>query len=103
MRQATVILIVLVTCGWTASRARGQQPAAQNAPSPRECVAVIGAVNMPGRFELKRQIKLFEALSFAGGFKKNAGATVQVISTGSKCVKETPDVKLPASTSKIQT
>ncbi|HBB95641.1 MAG TPA: hypothetical protein DC054_09640 [Blastocatellia bacterium] len=102
MRQTVVLFIVLAVCGCAASGAQGQQEG-QNAASPRECVAVIGAVNMPGRFELKRRTKLFEILAFAGGPKKNAGATVQVISTGSKCPQETRDVNAPPSTPNVQT
>jgi protein involved in polysaccharide export with SLBB domain len=97
MRQTVVLFIVLAVCGCAAARAQGQQEG-QNAASPRECVAVIGAVNMPGRLELKRRTRLFEVLAFAGGLKKNAGATVQVISTASKCPQETRDVNVPAST-----
>lgn len=102
MRQTVVLFIALTVCGCAASRAQGQQEG-QNAASPRECVAVIGAVNVPGRFVLKRPTKLFEILAFAGGLKKNAGATVQVISTSSKCPQETRDVNLAASTPNVQT
>ena len=102
MRQTVVLFIVLAVCGCAASMAQGQQEG-QNAASSRECVAVIGAVNMPGRFELKRRVRLSEVLAFAGGPKKNAGATVQVISTAAKCPQETRDVNAPASTSNVQT
>jgi protein involved in polysaccharide export with SLBB domain len=102
MRQTVVLFIALAVCGCAASRAQGQQEG-KNAASPRECVAVIGAVNMPGRFELKRRVRSYEVLAFAGGPKKNAGATVQVISTGSKCPQETRDMNVPPSTSNVQT
>ena len=42
-------------------------------------VAVIGAVNAPGRFQLQRQVRLLELLAFAGGPAERAGRNVQVI------------------------
>lgn len=42
-------------------------------------VAVIGAVNTPGRFQLQRRIRLLDLLSFAGGPAERAGANVQVV------------------------
>lgn len=42
-------------------------------------VAVIGAVNAPGRFQLQRRVRLLELLAFAGGPAERAGRTVQVI------------------------
>jgi polysaccharide export outer membrane protein len=41
-------------------------------------VAVIGAVNLPGRFQLQRPMRLLELLTFAGGPAERAGARVQV-------------------------
>jgi polysaccharide export outer membrane protein len=42
-------------------------------------VAVIGAVNTPGRFQLQRQIRLLDLLSFAGGPAERAGGNIQVV------------------------
>lgn len=42
-------------------------------------VAVIGAVNTPGRFQLQRRIRLLDLLSFAGGPAERAGGNVQVV------------------------
>jgi polysaccharide export outer membrane protein len=42
-------------------------------------VAVIGAVNAPGRFQLQRQIRLVELLSFVNGPSDKAGRTVEII------------------------
>ena len=42
-------------------------------------VAVIGAVNSPGRFQLQRQIRLVELLTFVNGPSGNAGNTVEII------------------------
>src|SRR6266478_2610670 len=44
-----------------------------------EPVAVIGAVNKPGNFELQRRVRLRELLTFAGGPSLDAGGTIQVI------------------------
>jgi polysaccharide export outer membrane protein len=41
-------------------------------------VAVIGAVNLPGRFQLQRPMRLLELLTFAGGPSERAGARLQV-------------------------
>lgn len=41
-------------------------------------VAVIGAVNDPGRFEMRRRIRLLELLSFAGGPSAQAGGRIQI-------------------------
>ena len=42
-------------------------------------VAVIGAVNTPGRFQLQRQIRLVELLTFVNGPSANAGNTAEII------------------------
>lgn len=44
-------------------------------------VAVIGAVNQPGRFQLQRRVRLLELLSFAGGPSGTSGGTVNIIHT----------------------
>jgi polysaccharide export outer membrane protein len=41
-------------------------------------VAVVGAVDKPGRFQLQRQIRLLELLTFSGGPTEKAGRTVQI-------------------------
>lgn len=46
-------------------------------------VAVIGAVNKPGQFQLQRRVRLLEMLSFAGGPAERAGTNVQIIHTSS--------------------
>jgi polysaccharide export outer membrane protein len=45
-------------------------------------VAVIGAVNAPGQFQLQRRVRLLEMLTLAGGFHERAGSTIQVVHTG---------------------
>jgi len=42
-------------------------------------VAVLGAVNAPGRFQLQRRVRLLELLSFAGGHAERAGGRIQII------------------------
>lgn len=45
-------------------------------------VAVIGAVNSPGRFQLRRRVRLLELLVFhAGGPASKAGSKIQILST----------------------
>jgi len=45
-------------------------------------VAVIGAVEKPGRFQLQRRIRLLEMISFVGGPTDKAGTRVQVAHMG---------------------
>jgi polysaccharide export outer membrane protein len=45
-------------------------------------VAVIGAVNSPGQFQLQRRVRLLEMLTLAGGYQERAGSTIQVVHTG---------------------
>jgi len=42
-------------------------------------VSVIGAVNAPGRFQLRRSVRLLELLTFAGGPSERTGKYVQVV------------------------
>ena len=42
-------------------------------------VAVIGAVNAPGRFQLQRRVRLLDLLTYAGGPSARAGRNVQVV------------------------
>ncbi len=42
-------------------------------------VAVIGSVNAPGRFQLQRQVRLLELISFAGGPTERAGLRVKIV------------------------
>lgn len=42
-------------------------------------IAVIGAVNAPGRFQLQRRIRLLDLLAFAGGPAERAGGNIQVV------------------------
>ena len=42
-------------------------------------VAMIGAVNTPGRFQLQRPVKILELLTFANGPTEKAGTTLELI------------------------
>jgi polysaccharide biosynthesis/export protein len=42
-------------------------------------VAMIGAINSPGRFQLQRPVRLLELLAFVNGPKENAGTTIEII------------------------
>lgn len=52
-------------------------------------VAIIGAVNAPGRFQLQRRVRLLELLTFAGGPAERAGRSIQIIHSGSTQACET--------------
>lgn len=48
-------------------------------------VAVIGAVDKPGRFQLQRRVRLIELLTYAGGPRlEKAGHTLHLIRSGEK-------------------
>jgi polysaccharide export outer membrane protein len=53
-------------------------------------VAVIGAVEKPGRFQLQRRVRLLELLAFAGGQTEKAGARIQLARTGGDSLCEAP-------------
>ena len=61
----------------------GQQPPADSskAGSPDKChtVAIIGAVRIPGRFEVRRDLTLKELIACAGGLAERAGRAVQIV------------------------
>jgi len=56
-------------------------------------VAVIGAVNAPGRFQLQRRVKLLELLTFVNGPSDRAGGSIQIIRSaqGALCDAPGPD------------
>jgi len=65
-------------------------------------VAVIGAVNSPGRFQLRRQVRLLELLSYAGGPSPRAGRSVQVIHANSSAGCDTPTADEQPAAARIQ-
>lgn len=52
-------------------------------------VAVLGAVRAPSRFQLQRQVRLLELLSFAGGPSDAAGLTIQIVHTATPSICQT--------------
>ncbi|MEJ7709640.1 MAG: SLBB domain-containing protein [Pyrinomonadaceae bacterium] len=48
-------------------------------------VALIGAVDKPGRFQLQRRMRLLELLTFAGGPLERAGGRIHLIRTEARC------------------
>lgn len=60
-------------------------------------VAVLGSVNQPGRFLLRRRIRLLElVVFFAGGPSVNAGSRIQVLPTGPAALCEEAPVSAAA-------
>ena len=63
-------------------------------------VAIIGAVNEQGRFQLQRRIRLLELLTFAKGPSARAGQTINVVhSTAPSLCKAANDDEVAAFTS----
>ena len=60
-------------------------------------VAVIGAVNSPGRFQMQRQIRLAELLTFVNGPSANAGRTIEIIRDPSHPFCDGPKLEMPTS------
>lgn len=51
-------------------------------------VAVLGAVDKPNQFLLKRPMRLFDVISYAGGPNKEAGSRVVIAHTGAPSICE---------------
>ena len=93
-RSANLLLFILVGCFlMTAQIARAQQTSldnSRNALTDANCrvlITVTGAVRVPSRFEMRRQVRLLEVLALVGGTNEHAGKTVQIIHStpGSDC------------------
>ncbi len=61
-------------------------------------VAVIGAVNSPGRFQMQRPIRLAELLTFVNGPSTNAGKTIEIIRDPSHPFCDGPNLERPIAT-----
>ncbi len=61
-------------------------------------VAVIGAVNAPGRFQLQRRVRLLELLSLAGGPTLVAGERIQIARAPGPAPCEEQSQATPAAT-----
>src|SRR5690348_5498726 len=57
-------------------------------------IAIIGAVNEQGRFELQRRIRLLELLTYARGPSSKAGQTINIVhsSAPTLCKKEDDEI-----------
>jgi polysaccharide biosynthesis/export protein len=60
-------------------------------------VAVIGAVNSPGRFQLQRPIRIAELLTFVNGPSTNAGRTIEIMRNSSRPYCEESRFVMPES------
>jgi polysaccharide biosynthesis/export protein len=56
-----------------------------------QLVAVIGAVEKPGRFQLQRRIRLLELISLAGGPTDKAGKRIQIAHGSARSICAQPD------------
>jgi polysaccharide export outer membrane protein len=95
MRPAITLFLLAIALCAIASVTSAQDAKSPNAESPRKCVAVLGAVNAPARFELKRRTRLLEVVAFAGGFTNRVGSTIRIMSTGADCVTAPGDPNVP--------
>lgn len=58
-------------------------------------VAVIGAVNSPGRFQLQRPIRVIELLTFVNGPSSGAGRTIEIMRNSSRPYCDGPNFVVP--------
>ena len=59
-------------------------------------VALLGAVNMPGRFQLQRPVRLLELFTFVNGTKSSAGETVEVFRSRTRPFCDGPSLVIPS-------
>jgi polysaccharide export outer membrane protein len=59
-------------------------------------VAVIGAVNSPGRFQMQRPMRVAELLTFVNGPSANAGKTIDIIRDPSRPTCEGSNLVVPS-------
>ena len=62
-----------------------------------QVVSILGAVNAPSRFQLRRQVRLLELLSLANGPSGSAGRSIQVLhaEAPTSICEETPTLSYP--------
>ena len=88
IRSAHLLLLLLTGLLGVVRLAGAQQPSAGDASRKAadvKCqtpVTVTGAVLAPGRFELRRPVRLNELLARAGSFTERAGKTVEITRAG---------------------
>ena len=81
---------MLLAIGLSATAAIGaQEPQNKNLPSDqsnvKSCIVILGAVRSPARLELRRRVRLAEALVAVGGLTDSAASTIKIINSGAKC------------------
>jgi protein involved in polysaccharide export with SLBB domain len=84
-------LVLFVAIGVAASSSQAQESSNQS-PGPnvsgvQQCIVVYGAVRTPTRFEVRRPVRLAEALTIAGGLTDDADRTIEVIQTETQCFR----------------
>jgi polysaccharide export outer membrane protein len=96
MRKMLPMLLLVIFL--TTASIQGQRSASEVAQTddPKPCVVVVGAVRAPARIEIRRQVRLHEVLAIAGGLTTQAGETIQLVHTGSKCFQSS---RVPAANS----
>lgn len=96
MRKMLPMLLLVIFL--TNASIQGQRSASEVAQTddPKPCVVVVGAVRAPARIEIRRQVRLHEVLAIAGGLTTQAGETIQLVHTGSKCFQSS---RVPAANS----
>jgi polysaccharide export outer membrane protein len=82
MRKSAFLITLIALFAGSASLSHAQETQGQKPEDSRQCVAVLGAVRAPGRFESKRRIRLLEAIAFAGGFTDQAEGTIAITNGG---------------------
>jgi SLBB domain-containing protein len=88
-KLAVIFFAVALTVLLGAFSIRAQGPANKTSvgddSNVKPCMVVDGAVKSPTRFELRRQVRLAEALFFAGGLTEAADGSIMVVHSGREC------------------
>ena len=89
MRKKFALMLFAIGLSATAS-IKAQGPG-NNSPQSdqskvKPCAVIVGAVRSPVRLELRRRVRLAEALVAAGGLTDRAASTIQIIKSGTKCI-----------------
>ena len=101
MKNSSYILTA-IACGLALATVHSTGKSQASAPSCHE-IAVVGAVNSPGRFKLDTGRRLLEVLAYAGGPSARAGQIVRVVHScactpcqNETTVRESSDYELSA-------
>lgn len=80
MRKTIPMLLLAILLATASIQAQQSDQAQQSEVTPAPCV-VFGAVRNPGRFELRRPVRLAEILAIAGGVSEQASGAINIIHT----------------------